>query len=109
MFYLHYALSYLFVGYNYDQNDHIHLNNIHGNLTSHLQGISLPTHRPPPMTNPSSVPASSVMLGPIGAYSAEMRKERIDRFMEKRKKRVWTKKVWFRTVCSYVYNGCYLK
>lgn len=60
------------------------------------------------MTNPSSVPASSVMLGPIGAYSAEMRKERIDRFMEKRKKRVWTKKVWFRTVCSYVFYGCYL-
>jgi hypothetical protein len=31
--------------------------------------------------------------GYIGIYSAESRKERIERFFEKRKKRVWTKKV----------------
>ena len=31
--------------------------------------------------------------GYIGAYSPESRKERIERFIEKRKRRVWTKKV----------------
>jgi hypothetical protein len=31
--------------------------------------------------------------GYIGIYSAESRKERIERFVEKRKRRVWTKKV----------------
>lgn len=29
----------------------------------------------------------------IGAYSPEARRKRIQRFLEKRKKRVWTKKV----------------
>ncbi len=39
-------------------------------------------------------PSSTVMAGgSVGAYSPEMRKERIERFMEKRKRRVWTKKV----------------
>ena len=31
--------------------------------------------------------------GYIGAYSPESRRERIERFIEKRKRRVWTKKV----------------
>jgi hypothetical protein len=33
------------------------------------------------------------MAGYVGTYSPEARKERINRFIEKRKNRVWTKKV----------------
>ena len=37
--------------------------------------------------------SSTKEKGFIGAYSPEARRERIERFVEKRKKRVWTKKV----------------
>lgn len=33
------------------------------------------------------------MQGYVGAYSPESRRERVERFIEKRNKRVWTKKV----------------
>lgn len=38
-------------------------------------------------------PAEAKALGYIGAYSPEQRRERIMKFLEKRQRRVWTKKV----------------
>lgn len=39
------------------------------------------------------LPADAKALGYVGAYSPEQRKERILKFLEKRQRRVWTKKV----------------
>jgi CCT motif len=46
-------------------------------------GVPVPVTRPPPPER----------NGPVGAYSPNGRKKRIERFMEKRKHRVWTKTV----------------
>ena len=60
---------------------------------SHCIGLtSSPRVAPLCLTRLPSV-AFSPEKGFIGAYSPESRKERIERFVEKRKKRVWTKKV----------------
>lgn len=48
---------------------------------------------PFPLSSFTSLPSCADGKGFIGIYSAESRKERIERFVEKRKRRVWTKKV----------------
>lgn len=51
-----------------------------------------PSH-PHPFSNPNDPNSTAGMAGYVGTYSPEARKERINRFVEKRKNRVWTKKV----------------
>ncbi|RYG59784.1 hypothetical protein EON64_19895 [archaeon] len=75
--------------------------NAHTPFIHHPCYHSPPSHPPHPFSLPSyPPPATDFTLPPdykqpgyIGIYAPAQRKERIDRFLEKRGRRVWTKKV----------------
>jgi hypothetical protein len=63
--------------------------------SSQRENVNIFSSSPPPfpLSSFTSLPSCADGKGFIGIYSAESRKERIERFVEKRKRRVWTKKV----------------
>ena len=55
--------------------------------------------------------ANAAASGFVGIYSPEDRKHRIERFLEKRKRRMWTKKVKYdvrkvRVCICFILNSC---
>ena len=59
-------------------------------MTEVAEGTSIPL--PDHLVDPSAREAAK-LAGYIGAYSPEQRKLRIEKFLEKRNRRVWTRKV----------------